>query len=388
MTSRPQTAGKLPLTDIADMKRRGERIVMVTATTTTPGGRLADAAGWTSCSSATPRPWTVLGHESTVPATMDEMVTMPRQRRPLAAPRRPIVVADMPFGSFQTSDEEAVRNADRFVKVKRRWCCIGAGTRPCRVRSSSRARRSRHPRDEPRRSGPAVLDDARRLPRARANRSEGESALEDARTLEAAGLLLGRARGRSAPRSPPRITESLTVPTIGIGSGASCDGQVLVFHDLLGLYEGRCPGSSSATRRWPPTIQDALERYAADVRTGAFPATSTRTPSRRRSWPRSRLSGSRAGIRNGNVTIEHAEHHQRQRNEGAADAPAFDDRDPVDQRPNAQRPKRPRTQSNTRRAGAVVVASPTGRGRGRRSRGAAARRGRARARAARLRRRG
>ena len=113
MTSRPRTDGKLPLTELADMKVRREPIVMVTAYDY-PSGRIADAAGIDIVLVGDSAAMTVLGNDSTVPATMEEMLMLTR-----AASRgaeRPLVVADMPFGSFQVSDEDAVRNAVRFVK--------------------------------------------------------------------------------------------------------------------------------------------------------------------------------------------------------------------------------------------------------------------------------
>ena len=113
MSTRPRTAGKLPLTELADMKRRGEKIAMVTAYDY-PSGRLADSAGIDVVLVGDSAAMTVLGHDSTVPATMDDMLVLAR-----AAARgaeRPLVVADMPFGSYQVSDEDAVRNAVRFVK--------------------------------------------------------------------------------------------------------------------------------------------------------------------------------------------------------------------------------------------------------------------------------
>ena len=113
MTTRPNTTGKLPLTDLAAMKRRGERIVMVTAYDY-PSGRLADDAGVDMVLVGDSAAMTVLGHDSTVPATMEDMIFLARAAARGA--RRPLVVADMPFGSYQVSDEDAVRNAVRFVK--------------------------------------------------------------------------------------------------------------------------------------------------------------------------------------------------------------------------------------------------------------------------------
>ena len=120
MTTRPRTPGpntpapgKLPLTDLAEMKARRQPIVMVTAYDA-PGGRLADAAGADMILVGDSAAMVVLGHDSTVPATMEEMLVL--TRAVTRGARRPLVVADMPFGSFQVSDEEAVRNGIRFLK--------------------------------------------------------------------------------------------------------------------------------------------------------------------------------------------------------------------------------------------------------------------------------
>jgi 3-methyl-2-oxobutanoate hydroxymethyltransferase len=266
MTSRPETAGKLPLTDLADMKGRHERIVMVTAYDF-PSGRLADAAGVDIVLVGDSAAMTVLGHDSTVPATMDEMVVLTRAAARGAT--RPLVVADMPFGSFQVSDEDAVRNAVRFVKeagadaVK----VEGAGPTVSRVLALVGA-------------GIPVMGHIGLTPQSATMlggfRAQGRTAakarqlLEDARTLEQAGCFSLVLEAVPAPVAA-RITEVLTIPTIGIGSGGDCDGQVLVYHDLLGLYQGRSPRFVRRYAELATTIQDALERYAADVRSGSFP---------------------------------------------------------------------------------------------------------------------
>jgi 3-methyl-2-oxobutanoate hydroxymethyltransferase len=266
MTSRPQTAGKLPLTDLADMKRRRERIVMVTAYDY-PSGRLADAAGVDIVLVGDSAAMTVLGHESTTPATMDEMIMLTRAAARGA--KRPLVVADMPFGSFQVSDEDAVANAVRFVKeagadaVK----LEGAGPTVSRVLALVGA-------------GIPVMGHLGLTPQSAIMlggfRAQGRTAakakalLEDARTLEEAGCFAVVLEAVPAPVAA-RITDELTVPTIGIGSGRDCDGQVLVYHDLLGLYQGKSPRFVKRYAELAPEIQGALERFAADVRSGAFP---------------------------------------------------------------------------------------------------------------------
>jgi 3-methyl-2-oxobutanoate hydroxymethyltransferase len=266
MTSRPETSGKLPLTDLADMKRRRERIVMVTAYDY-PSGSLADAAGVDVVLVGDSAAMTVLGYESTVPATMDEMVMLTRAA--VRGAKRPLVVADMPFGSFQISDEEAVRSAVRFVKeagadaVK----LEGAGPTVSRVLALVGA-------------GIPVMGHVGLTPQSATMlggfRAQGRTSararqlLEDARTLEQAGCFSLVLEALPAPVAA-RITEELTIPTIGIGSGRECDGQVLVYHDLLGLYQGREPRFVKRYAELATEIQDAIERYAADVRSGAFP---------------------------------------------------------------------------------------------------------------------
>jgi 3-methyl-2-oxobutanoate hydroxymethyltransferase len=266
MTSRPETSGKLPLTELADMKKRRERIVMVTAYDY-PSGSLADAAGVDIVLVGDSAAMTVLGYESTVPATMDEMVMLTRAA--VRGAKRPLVVADMPFGSFQISDEEAVRNAVRFVKeagadaVK----VEGAGLTVSRVLALVGV-------------GVPVMGHIGLTPQSATMlggfRAQGRTSararqlLEDARTLEQAGCFSLVLEAVPAPVAA-RITEDLAIPTIGIGSGRECDGQVLVFHDLLGLYQGKAPRFVKRYAELAPEIQGAIERYAADVRSGAFP---------------------------------------------------------------------------------------------------------------------
>jgi 3-methyl-2-oxobutanoate hydroxymethyltransferase len=266
VTSRPQTAGKLPLTDLADMKRRHERIVMVTAYDY-PSGRLADAAGVDIVLVGDSAAMTVLGHESTTPATMDEMVMLTRAAARGA--KRPLVVADMPFGSFQVSDEEAVQNAVRFVKEASADAVKLEGAGPTVSRAIALVG-----------AGIPVMGHIGLTPQSAIMlggfRAQGRTAakaaalLQDARTLEQAGCFSLVLEAVPAPVAA-RITEELSIPTIGIGSGRGCDGQVLVYHDLLGLYQGKAPRFVKRYAELAPVVQDALERFAADVRSGAFP---------------------------------------------------------------------------------------------------------------------
>ena len=250
MSTRPRTPapgtpapGKLPITELAGLKARRQPIVMVTAYDA-PSGRLADEAGVDLVLVGDSAAMTVLGHDSTVPASMDEMLVLTRAATRGA--RRPLVIADMPFGSFQVSDADAVANAIRFVKeagadaVK----LEGAGPTLSRVAAIVGA-------------GIPVMGHIGLTPQSATAlggfKAQGRTAeqahrlIDDARALEAAGCFSIVLEAVPAPVAE-EITRRLTVPTIGIGAGAATDGQVLVWHDLLGLYDGRVPALREALR--------------------------------------------------------------------------------------------------------------------------------------------
>ncbi len=273
MSIRPQrpapgtpAPGKLPITDLPEMKTRRQPIVMVTAYDA-PGGRLADQAGADLVLVGDSAAMTVLGHDSTVPATMEEMLILTRAVTRGAS--RPLVIADMPFGSFQVSDEDAVVNAIRFVKeagadaVK----LEGAGAMLSRVKAIVDA-------------GIPVMGHLGLTPQSatmlggfKAQGRSAEKALrlyDDARALEAAGCFSLVLEAVPAPVAA-RITHDLSIPTIGIGAGPDCDGQVLVWHDILGLYDGRAARFVKRYAEIGDSIRSALAEFAADVRERRFP---------------------------------------------------------------------------------------------------------------------
>ena len=257
---------RLSLPELAAMKARGERIVMVT-TYDAPSARLAEAAGIDVLLVGDTAAMVVFGHQSTLPVTLDEMLMLTRAVTRVA--RRPLVVGDLPFGSYQVSDDEAVASAVRLVKeggadvVK----LEGIGRHLSRVRAIIDAEipvmghigltpQSIHTLGGFRVQG-KQLDAARRL-------------VDDAVALEAAGcfaIVL-----EAVPDGVARmITEALTIPTIGIGAGPGCDGQVLVWHDLLGLSEPPLPRFVKAYASLGAEIGRALDGYVTDVRRGTFP---------------------------------------------------------------------------------------------------------------------
>ncbi|MDQ3067497.1 MAG: 3-methyl-2-oxobutanoate hydroxymethyltransferase [Actinomycetota bacterium] len=273
MTTRPRipapgtpAPGKLALPELAELKARRQPIAMVTAYDA-PSGRLADAAGADVILVGDSAAMTVLGHDSTVPATMDEMIVLTRAVNRGA--RRPLVVADMPFGSFQVSDEEALRNAIRFVKeagadaVK----LEGAGPTLGRVRAIVG-------------SGIPVMGHLGLTPQSATMlggfKAQGRTAekavrlFEDALLLEEAGCFAIVLEAVPAPVAA-RITEALSVPTIGIGAGAGTDGQVLVWHDLLGLYEGHAPRFVKQYADLASAIKTAVGAFVDEVRDRSFP---------------------------------------------------------------------------------------------------------------------
>ena len=258
--------GKLALPEQLQMKARGEKIVMVTAYDA-PGARLADAAGIDLILVGDTAAMVVLGHDSTVPVTMDELLGHPRALA-VAAPG-PLIFGSMRFGPSEASADDAVHNAVRYIKeggadvVK----LEGAGPSLSRVRAITGA-------------GIGVMGHVGLTPQSATVlggfKAQGRTAdqarrlYEDAVALERAGCFAVVLEAVPAPVAE-RITEALTVPTIGIGAGAATDGQVLVYHDLLGLYEGRAPRFVKRYADLAAEIRDALERYAADVREQRFP---------------------------------------------------------------------------------------------------------------------
>ena len=261
-----QVPAKMALTELAAMKRQGIPIAMVTAYDAA-GGRLAEAAGMDVVLIGDSAAMVVLGHESTVPVTMDEMLFM--TRAVASGVRRPLVVGDMPFGSYQVSDADAVRNAVRFIKEGRADTVKleGAGRMLPRVRAIVE-------------SGIPVMGHLGLTPQSATAlggyKAQGRTAararrmLADALALQEAGCYSLVLEAVPTPVAA-RITAALEIPTIGIGAGPACDGQVLVYHDLLGLTEGHTARFVKRYADLATVIREALAAFVADVRSGAYP---------------------------------------------------------------------------------------------------------------------
>jgi 3-methyl-2-oxobutanoate hydroxymethyltransferase len=264
--SEAQLPAKLPLPSLLEMKQAHRPIVMLTAYDA-PSARLAEAAGIDILLVGDSAAMVVLGHDGTVPVTMDEMIFMTKSVS--RAVRVPIVIGDLPFGSYQASDEEAVHNAVRFVKE--------AGTDAVKLEGAGRMLdRVRAIVD----SGIPVMGHIGLTPQSATAlggyRAQGRTA-ETARRLYDDALALQEAGCfaivlESVPASvAARISRALRIPTIGIGAGAGCDGQVLVYHDMLGLTQGHVARFVKRYADLSTVIREAMEAYAADVRSGAYP---------------------------------------------------------------------------------------------------------------------
>jgi 3-methyl-2-oxobutanoate hydroxymethyltransferase len=273
MSTRPRTPGpslpgpgKIALPELREMKRRGDPITMITAYDA-PAARLADEAGVELVLVGDSAAMVMLGHASTVTVTLDEMLFL--TRAVTRAARRPLVIGDLPFGTYEVSDEQAVSSAIRMLKEGGADCVKleGAGRMVSRARAIAE-------------SSIGVMghigltpQSATKLGGFRAQGRTADAALalyDDALELQDAGCFAIVLEAVPAPVAT-RVTEALDIPTIGIGAGAGCDGQVLVWHDLLGMYDGPAPRFVKQYGRIAEEIGEALGAYVADVRSGTFP---------------------------------------------------------------------------------------------------------------------
>jgi 3-methyl-2-oxobutanoate hydroxymethyltransferase len=259
---------KLTLPEIRALKRDGSPIVMITAYDY-PSGRIVDAAGVDLILVGDSAANVVLGHDSTVPATMDEMTIL--TGAVTRGVERALVIGDLPFMSYQVSDEDAVRNAGRLVKeggadaVK----LEGAGPSLERVRAIVA-------------SGIAVMGHLGLTPqtatalgghKAQGRQAEAAQRLfQEALAVEQAGCFAVVLEAVPAPVAAA-ISRRIGIPTIGIGSGPGTDGQVLVLHDMLGISFGEFhPRFVKRYGEIGEAMRTAVADYAGEVRGGAYPA--------------------------------------------------------------------------------------------------------------------
>jgi 3-methyl-2-oxobutanoate hydroxymethyltransferase len=233
-----------------------------------PTARLVDEAGVDVILVGDSLGMVVLGYESTLPVTLDEMLHHTRAVR--RGTRRALVVADMPYGSYHSDTAESVRNAVRFVKE--------AGAEAVKVEGGERRLEliSRLTEAEIPVMGHVGLT-PQSVNALGGYRVQGKTAdaaerlLRDARAVEAAGAFAVVLE--AVPRElAAQITRDLRIPTIGIGAGPDCDGQILVVHDLLGLTFNQTPKFARQYANVGEVISHAVHAYCDDVRSGGFPS--------------------------------------------------------------------------------------------------------------------
>ena len=258
----------LPMTlpRLAEKKRLGEPIVMVTAYDY-PSAQVAQAAGVDLVLVGDSGAMTVLGYPSTVPVTTEEMLMLAGAvRRGL---QTPLLVGDLPFGSYEASDEQGIATAQRFIKE--------AGCDAVKLeRGGTSVQRARAIVE----AGIPVMGHVGLTPQTatalggyRAQGRTAERALavaRDAIALQAAGCFSLVIEAVPAAVSEALMTR-LQIPVIGIGAGAATDGQVLVFHDLLGIYDGHAPRFAKRFGELREQMIAGVSAYAAEVRGGSFP---------------------------------------------------------------------------------------------------------------------
>jgi 3-methyl-2-oxobutanoate hydroxymethyltransferase len=259
---------RITTTDIRDMKRRSEKIVMMTAYDY-PSARLVEDAGAEMILVGDTLGMVVLGYDSTVPVTMDDMIH--HTKAVVRGSKRALVVGDMPFGSYQTGWQDAMKNATRFMQK--------AGCGAVKLEGGKRSAEIVSKLTE---AGIPVVGHIGLTPQS-VNQFGGWKVqgktpaaavqlMHDAQALEQAGAFAVVLELVPAPLSE-LLTQQLSVPTIGIGAGVHCDGQVQVFHDMLGLFEAFTPKHAKRYAEAGEIIREALARYTADVKAGAFPDT-------------------------------------------------------------------------------------------------------------------
>ncbi|HEY3489445.1 MAG TPA: 3-methyl-2-oxobutanoate hydroxymethyltransferase [Candidatus Deferrimicrobiaceae bacterium] len=258
-------ADKLTILDFAKMKDDGRKIVMITAYDATFAG-IFDEAGVDMLLVGDSLGIVVYGQPDTLSVTMDDMI-----RHTGAAARgrkRSFLVADMPFLSYQASASDAVRNAGRLLQAGAEAVKLEGGRAmeaTIRAIASCDIPVMGHigltPQSVHRMGGYKVQ-----------GKSEGQAArlLDDAMAVQDAGAFAVVLEGMPAGLASV-VTERLSIPTIGIGAGAGCDGQVLVMHDLLGLFDAFRPKFVKRFGELKDPVKDAVTAYAEAVRSGAFP---------------------------------------------------------------------------------------------------------------------
>ncbi len=259
-------ARKVTIRDIAEMKARGERIPMLTAYDY-PTARLADEAGVPMILVGDSLGMVVLGYDSTIPVTMEDMVH--HVKAVARGAKRSLIVGDLPFMSYQVDTSQALHNAGRLLQE--------GGAHAVKLEGGENVAETVGRIAE---CGIPVMGHVGLTPQSVNSfggyRVQGKSKDDSARLIRDAIALQEAGAFAIVLELVPSalsgiITQRLSIPTIGIGAGLHCDGQVQVLHDMLGLYTDFVPKHARQYSRLSEAMADAFNRYIADVKNGSFP---------------------------------------------------------------------------------------------------------------------
>ena len=257
---------KITVPEIIKMKQRGQKITCLTAYDYS-FARILDQAGVDILLVGDSVGCVIQGHENTLPVTLDEMIY--HTRAVVRGRKSALVVGDMPFLSFQVNKEQAVRNAGRFLQE--------AGAEAVKLEGGLAMRETI---EAIVRVGIPVMGHVGLTPQSvhrfggykiqGKEKDRRQTIVSDALAVEEAGGFAIVLEGMPSDLAK-EITEKLTIPTIGIGAGAHCDGQVLVIHDMLGLFDDFTPKFVKRYADVKSTMTDAIQNFIADVREQKFP---------------------------------------------------------------------------------------------------------------------
>ena len=260
-----QRSGRVTVRDLTQAKLAGERWPMITAYDAISAS-IFDEAGIPVLLVGDSAAMVVYGYDSTVPITVDDLI--PLTRAVVRGSHRAMVVADLPFGSYQASVEQALETATRFMKESGAHAVKLEGGKQVLPQVEALVA-----------AGIPVIGHLGLTPqsvnvlggyRVQGRGEAGEILMQDAKALEAVGAS-GVVLECVPSELASRVTEILAIPTIGIGAGSATDAQVLVWQDLLGLTAGPTPKFVARYADMRSTMANAVSEWAADVRTGAYP---------------------------------------------------------------------------------------------------------------------
>jgi 3-methyl-2-oxobutanoate hydroxymethyltransferase len=258
--------GRVTVRDIGDMKVRSEKIPTITAYDF-PTARLAEAAGIPLVLVGDSLGMVMLGYGSTIPVTIEDMIH--HVKAVIRGTSKALIVADMPFMSYQINTAQALSNAAQLIQQ--------GGAQAIKLEGGENVANTVRNIVE---CGIPVMGHIGMTPQSihtlggyrvkGRNHWEALQLLKDAKALEAAGAFSVVLELVPAPLAK-LVSQSLTIPTIGIGAGPDCDGQVQVLHDMLGLFTDFVPKHTKQYARLADSIQDAIARYIQEVKEGSFP---------------------------------------------------------------------------------------------------------------------